>query len=153
MLNKSDIDKLATGCINEKSFIVDLTVNNANQIKVYIDSFEGISIEECVRISRCIEGQLDREKEDFSLEVSSAGLTLPFKVPQQYKKHMGKDVEVITHEGIKHKGKLQSFDGKNIELELIKGKKKAKKNVPENEDLVKKIALEDIKSTTLIINF
>ena len=152
MLNKSTIKKLADGCINEKSFIVDITVNKVNQIKVFVDSFEGITIDECVRISRCIESQLDREAEDFALEVSSAGLSQPFKVVQQYKKHMGKSVEVITHDGQKHRGKLTSFDGKNVVLKLIKNKKKVKKGLPE-EELEQQFAFKDIKSTTLIINF
>ena len=152
MLNKSTIEKLADGCINEKSFIVDITVNKANQIKVFIDSFDGITIDECVRISRCIEGQLDRETEDFALEVSSAGLSQPFKVIQQYEKNMGKHVEVITHDGQKHRGKLISIDGKNVVLEFIKSKKKVKMCLPQ-EDTEQKFAFEDIKSTTLIINF
>jgi ribosome maturation factor RimP len=153
MLDKVHIEKMANACINDKSFVVDVSINNANQIKVCVDSFEGITIDECVRISRCIEGQLDREKEDFALEVSSAGLTQPFKVVEQYRKNLGKDVEVVTREGLKLKGKLTSLQGNEIGLELIAGKNKSKKTMKELPEIEKKIAFKDIKSTKLIINF
>ena len=92
--------KLST---RQSQFIVEITVKPGNKIIVSIDSFTGIAIDDCVAISRSIEANFDRDIEDYELEVSSAGLTQPFKVFQQYQKNIGKNVEILFKNGQKLK--------------------------------------------------
>ena len=80
---------------NESIFLVDVKLSSSNQIEVLIDSFDGISIKNCISLSRHIESALDRDECDFSLQVASAGLSEPFKVFQQYKKSIGRDVNIF----------------------------------------------------------
>ena len=88
------------------AFVVDLSVSADNQIRLTLDHLRGITIEECVQVSRALEEQLNRDEEDFSLEVSSADLTAPFVHPLQYRKHIGKPVTVITKGGLRYDGTL-----------------------------------------------
>ena len=92
MINKSEIEQIVIAQLDEATqFLVDITVSTSNKINVYIDGFEGVSIDDCIRVSRAIEGNYDRDVEDFELEVSTAGLDLPFKVIQQYEKNLEND--------------------------------------------------------------
>jgi len=103
---------------NTAIFVVDVKVDSANKISVEVDKPEGITIEECVNISRAIESGLNRETEDFELEVSSPGLNEPFKVMEQYRKNCGRHVDVVKRDGQKISGLLQHTDDKGITLEL-----------------------------------
>ena len=96
MIEKRRIQQLLDDFLAKEKgfFLVSLKVGGGNQIEVRIDSFEGIKMGDCVRLSRHIEGSLDREEEDFSLQVASAGLGEPFKVYQQYEKNIGRKVDV-----------------------------------------------------------
>lgn len=113
----------------DDQFIVDLKIDSQNKITVFVDSFSGLSITDCIRISRAIEENLDREKEDFELQVSSAGLELPFKVSQQYQKNINKEVEVKCKNGKKYQGILtevleESFKISFVEKVKVDDKKK-----------------------------
>ena len=92
------------------AFIVDIEVKPGNDIVVEIDSNEGVDIDLCTAVTRRIEEVFDRDKEDYSLEVGSAGLTAPFKVVEQYTKNLGKDVEALTVDGRKLHGVLAAVD-------------------------------------------
>ncbi|MDR3252907.1 MAG: ribosome assembly cofactor RimP [Tannerella sp.] len=92
------------------NYLVDVTVSPDNFITVEIDNDRGVSIDDCAALSRHIEAGLDREKEDYELEVGSAGLTAPLKVPRQYGKFIGKEVEISLKEGGKVKGVLKAAD-------------------------------------------
>ena len=83
---------------NPSLFLISLTVTNQNQITVVIDGDKGVSVEDCMTISRAIEHNLDREEEDFSLEVLSAGVSEPLSSIRQYKKNVGRDLKVRTSE-------------------------------------------------------
>jgi ribosome maturation factor RimP len=92
------------GLINEKIdgthlFLIDVKVLPGNKIEVFIDGDNGLGINDCVDLSRHIEKSLDREVEDFSLEVSSPGATRPLKLSRQYIKHVGKDFELKLNDG------------------------------------------------------
>ena len=107
-------------------------------------------MENCIALSRHIEGNLDREKEDFSLIVSSAGLSQPFKVYRQYEKNKGKQVNVFLKEGKKYSGKiLSSEEHKGIVLEIVNQTKKGKKktNIVETHT----INFDQIDKTKLVI--
>jgi len=134
-------------------FIVELSIGSGNAIKLLIDADHSISISECMSVSRNVEHNLDREEEDFSLEVSSAGLDQPFKHIRQYKKNIGRSVKVIDNEDLKHEGELIQVDDKEFTIrsrkkERIEGRK-AKQWV-ETETV---FAYSDIKQTKVVISF
>lgn len=104
-------------------FLVDVKVLAGNKIEVYIDAPQHIAIADCVALSRHIEGNLDREKEDFELQVSSPGATESFKVLHQYKKYIGTKVKVVTKEGAKHEGILKSADENEFVIEETRREK------------------------------
>lgn len=138
---------------NSDLYLVETKVSSDNTISVMIDSFTGVPIIKCIELSRAIEGQLDREIEDFELSVSSAGIGQTFQVIQQYHKNVGKDVEVLTSEGKKNIGKLLAVGENEIEIEveeLIKVEGKKKKQL-----VTKTLSFEfdQIKSTKDIITF
>ena len=130
MILKEKILELLKDLLEEKNlFLVSLDISSSNNIRLIVDSMQGIQISDCVQLSRTIEQGLNRDTEDFDIEVSSPGLGVPFKVTQQYEKNVGKEVEVITNDGQKHKGLLVAVNenGFSIEQERkekINGKKK-----------------------------
>lgn len=88
-------------------YLVGVTVSPDNRIEVEIDSEGSVDIDRCVELTRAIEGEWDRDAEDYELEVGSAGLTSPLKVPRQYRKYLGREVEVLGLDGKKRKGLLR----------------------------------------------
>lgn len=92
-------------------FVVDIRVAGDNDIAVELDSPSGVDLDTCALVTRKIEEAFDRDKEDYSLEVGSASITDPFKVPEQYAKYLGKEVEVLTADGKKLTGTLAEVDG------------------------------------------
>jgi ribosome maturation factor RimP len=147
MIERQKIEGLVSEFIKETGlFLVAVKVSSSNRIIVLADKKEGITIDECAQIHRHIENNIDREKEDFELQVSSPGLDLPFTVIEQYYKNEGRKVEVIDNEGSKFTGKLKNVTvgGFEIETEVkIKGKTKELKDISFN--------FEQIKSTRVIL--
>ncbi len=110
-------------------FVVEVKISGANDISVVIDSVKGISIDYCIEISRLIEGNFNRDEEDYSLEVSSAGIGCELKVRGQYEKNIGNDVEITFANGSRKKGKLVKVNDEDFEVEIeekvqVEGKKK-----------------------------
>ncbi|HON18889.1 MAG TPA: ribosome assembly cofactor RimP [Salinivirgaceae bacterium] len=138
------------------AFIVDVVVKPGNAIMIILDDDAGINIDFCVTISRKIEENLDRDVEDYSLEVSSAGIGNPFKVPRQYQKAIGKNIEIVLKDGQKFIGTLMTVaqDGIFISLEKSNKKGKNKTKTPEQDDQNPKfIPMESIKQTKEIVKF
>jgi len=124
MLSKEKIERIVNDHLDgTDKFLVSIDVSTSNIIDVYVDGDNGISIGECVKISRLIEGSFDRENEDFELRVSSPGLDKPFKMLRQYKKYINREIRLELAEGEKRKGKLLSVNDKEVEIEIRKGKK------------------------------
>jgi len=118
MIEKQKIQGLVEEFINGTGlFLVSVKVSNANRITVLADKNEGITIDECAAIHRYIENGLDREKEDFELQVSSPGLDVPFTVMEQYYKNEDRKVEVTDNEGSKYIGNLKNITKGGFELE------------------------------------
>lgn len=153
-LDKSIVNQMVESYLQDSEcYLVDLKMTPDNRIQVEIDSFEGVSLDDCIALNRFLESQLDREQEDFELEVSSAGLSSPFKVLKQYEKNLGKEVEVLTSEGEKLSGILNAFSdnaiGLTIEKTIKEAGSKRKKNIQEEITL----SFKNIKTTKLIIRF
>lgn len=154
MILKDTVKQIVESFLSNKDYyLVDIIITKDNRISVEIDHFEGVSIDFCIELSKEIESRLDRETEDYELEVSSAGLTEPFKVLKQYEKNIGNEVEVLTKAGIKMTGVLKSSDSEKITLQLEKQIKPegAKRKIIVSEDT--EIPFENIKSTKYIIRF
>jgi len=99
---------------NPSLFLIDLSIQGDNEIKVVIDSDHGVTVEDCIAVSRKIEHNLDREQKDFSLDVLSAGATTPFTDIRQYKKNIGRNVEVKTNDGKTIEGILETVSDTEI---------------------------------------
>ncbi len=154
MITVDRIKELAESKIAENTnFIVDISVKPGNKITVLLDNDKGVSISDCVAMSRHIEFSLDRESEDFELNVMSPGLTEPFKTLRQYQKYIDKQVVVITKGNEKLNGKLLSVNNESILLETrIKEKieeKKAKQLIINTINL----PFNQIKETKVVISF
>ena len=147
MIEKQKIQGLVEEFIKGTGlFLVTVKVGNGNRIMVLADKNEGITIDECAAIHRHIENGLDREKEDFELQVSSPGLDMPFGVIEQYFKNEGKKVEVVDNEGSKYTGELKNITKGGFELET---EKKTKGRAIELKDM--SFNFEQIKSTRVIL--
>ncbi len=154
MIEKDAVRKLVDEWLKDKDyFLTDLTVSPDDRIVVEIDHQEGVWIEDCVALSRFIEEGLDRDREDFELEVGSAGIGQPFKVLRQYEIHQGEQVEVQTADGRRLKGVLTDVTpdtfGVTVEVkERVEGKKRP---VFVPHDVLLKY--DEVKWTKLIIDF
>jgi ribosome maturation factor RimP len=154
MILKNTISQIVESfLVDTDYYLVDVKITPDNRISVEIDSFEGVSLEFCAQLNRHIESQFDREVEDFELEVSSAGLTEPFKVVKQYEKNIGNEVETLTKGGKKMFGILTEVRDTEFVLQIEKTEKLegAKRKTTVIEDVT--FAYEDIKYTKYIIRF
>ncbi len=156
MISKEKIIELAQERIQELdngNYLVDVNISSKNVITVKMDNLNGgVSIEDCVSVSRNIEHNLDRDVEDFELQVTSPGLDQPFKVDQQYQKNIGKKISVLTLDNQFVSGELLEFSKNFIkvkEVNTIKNKFTKKKETVEEIHLLK---IGEIKETKLIIS-
>lgn len=119
-------------------YLVEATVSKDNQIIVEIDSDSSLSIDDCSELSQFLEKKLDRDVEDYELEVGSAGITSPFRVLRQYQKNIGNEVEVMLKEGGKSTGILSRADENEFELTVKKQVKPegAKKKITVEENIL-----------------
>lgn len=148
------IDAISSEIVARGLYLVDVTVSKDNDVEVTIESEEGkVELEDCVAISRFFETQFDRETEDYSLTVTSAGLDQPFKVFKQFEKAVGKKVEVQLKGGKKMVAVLEAADEESITLkysqkEAVEGKKK--KEIVEHVD---RFTMDQVNSVKPFIEF
>jgi len=132
---------------NPEYFLVELRIKPTNNIKVFLDSDTGISIDQCVKYNRLLYKQLEETgwfpDGNFSLEVSSPGLDEPLKLLRQYQKNTGRKVELILKNGETHVGKLLSVSVDGVLLEETKGKNKKK------ELIQHQFTFDNIKTTKI----
>ncbi len=147
-MDKSKIEAVIHGALeNQNAFLVDLDIREGNNINVYADTDKGITIQELKMLSREIESTLDRDVEDFALEVSSPGLERPFRVKRQYKNNVGRWVKVTTTDNEILIGKLVEADYSEIVLNIPPDRKK---KLPAQK---KAVAMENISETKIEIRF
>lgn len=155
MITELTIENIVNEHFNsEEFFLVEVIIKANNRILVFFEKKEGlVGINDCVALSKYIESRLNRDEEDFELEVSSAGIESSFKVLQQYIKHKGKEVSILKKDGIKLQGLLGDTNEDEISLdatEKVKSEKTGKK------ELVQKriqIPINQIKETKRIFKF
>ena len=153
MVDKNLIETLVKERLEERQFIVGISVSESNRIDIIIDGYDGLTIDHCIAVSRNVEHNLDREKEDFSLQVSSPGLTEKFKVTEQYLKYKGKPVAVVTGNDEELQGIMLEADSAGFVLETSvkekpEGSKKKVLVVKEHS-----FKYEEIKSAKAVISF
>ncbi len=137
---------------NESLFLIDFTIQGGNKIQIIIDGDNGVTVEDCIAVSRAVEHNLDREEEDFSLDVMSAGITEGLVHLRQYKKNVGRTLEVLTEEG-KVVGALKEATNDQISLEW---KAREPKPIGKGKVTVTKsasIAYTDIVKAKVVITF
>lgn len=154
MIDKSELTGVINAALeNSELFLVDVTVSRDNNIVVEIDSLDSVSIDDCAQLTRAIESHFDRDKEDYELEVGSAGLTSPFKVKKQYEKYLDEEVEVLTKDGRKLKGTLKEAREETFTIGIAKKVKPegAKRPIEVIED--ETFNYNEIKYTKYLIQF
>ena len=153
MIDKAIVQRLVVEKLENKMFLVDITVNERNVINIFIDSYDGLTIDQCVAVSRHVEHSLDREEEDFELQVSSPGLSEKFKVKEQYIKYVGRLVEVVISDDLKLEGTILEADDEGITIEntaseIQEGNKKKQLVVKQHN-----FKYDEIKSAKAVISF
>lgn len=155
MITKEAIGSTIAGYLDDNGlFLVDIEISKDNDITVAVESRESdVKIENCVDIDRIISGVFDRDVEDYSLTVTSAGLDQPFKVLEQYIKFIGSEVEVVIKGGGKMKGVLSSADAEGFEITVSKMVKVEGSKKKVQQDTVTNFTYEGIKSCKPVIKF
>lgn len=154
MIDVKTVEHLVNEKIQETDlFLVDIKVDARNNIGVFVDSPIGVSIDQCVSISRHVEHSIDREAEDFALEVSSPGIGYPFKVIGQYQKAIGRTIEVLFLNGEKLQGNLLSVKDENFTLGYSVKEKPEGAKRPVWVEKEKTIGFAEAKSVKEIIIF
>ncbi|QHN64888.1 ribosome assembly cofactor RimP [Bergeyella cardium] len=155
MMFKEKVEELLNSFLQtrEDLFLIDLKISAANDITVILDGDKGVSIQDCLDASRAVENNLDREEQDFSLQVMSAGLTEPLTQLRQYQKNIGREVEITFNEGEKLKGELLRTDATSVTLLLRYRKPKdiGKGKIDVEEE--RTIPLSEIKKALIVIKF
>lgn len=154
MTFKEKVSELLNKALEERPslFLIDLSINEANKILVTIDGDEGVTLQDCIDVSRAIEHNLDREEQDFSLEVASAGATTPLKNVRQYRKNIGRTLKVKTAAG-EIEAPLTEV---NEEFIVLEWKAREPKQIGKGKETVQKraeIPYADIKEAVVVIIF
>ncbi len=154
MIDKNVVRNLVEEWLKDKEyFLVDIEISRDDKIVVEIDHADGVWIEDCVQLSRFIEDRLSRDEEDYELEVGSAGLGQPFKVPQQYVNFIGKEVEVLDADGKKYRGLLKAVDGTDFTVSVKEKVRKEGAKRPVLADVDRTFGMDKVKYTKYLISF
>lgn len=154
MIDKNVVKKLVEEWLQDKEyFLVSIESSPDDRIVVEIDHADGVWIEDCVALSKYIEDHLNRDEEDYELEVGSAGLGQPFKVPQQYINFIGKEVEVLDADGKKVKGILKAVEGNDFTVGVEEKVKVEGKKRPVKQEVDHVYQMDKVKYTKYIISF
>jgi len=157
MITKKEITRLAQDRINELdngNYLVDVMISSKNAITVKIDNLNGgVSVKDCVSVSRNIEHNLDREVEDFELQVSSPGIDQPFMVHKQFLKNIGKQVSVTLENQKVLSGELMIVTEDQLSIKEITIEKNKTTKKKETIEIVHQLLMSDIRETKLIISF
>lgn len=152
---KEKVHHLLESALEERShlFLIELKIGEGNKINVVIDGDNGVNLQDCIDVSRAIEHNLDREEEDFSLEVASAGASSPLQLVRQYRKNLGRKLKVKKISGEVLEAEITAAGDENITLEW---KTREPKKIGKGKETVVKqevIPYNEIKEATVIISF
>ena len=154
MIDKVKVSEIVNEWLEGKDyFLTDLSISQDDHIVVEIDDKEGVWIDDCVELSKFIESRLNREEQDYELEVGSAGLGQPFKVLQQYYNHVGDMVEALTQDRKKVKGILKHVDENGIVMTVKRKVKHEGDKRAKMEDCDETYPFTELKSVSYAIEF
>jgi ribosome maturation factor RimP len=149
MITEKQITSLVEEFVRDTGlFLVDLNIRTGNRIAVFIDGDNGITVDDCRAVNHFLEEKLDRETNDFDLTVSSAGADRPLKFPRQYKKNVGKELEILCETGEKLTGIVISADEQGIVIRTSETKSKK-----ESAGTTLELPFSGIKSAKPVISF
>ncbi len=155
MMFRNKVQELLDAALAEREhlFLIDLNINDTNKISITLDGDLGVNLQDCIDVSRAIENSLDREEQDFSLEVASAGVSSPLKLVRQFKKNVGRTLKVKTISSEEIEAELTFADDEIIILEWQA--REPKKIGKGKETVSKKLELpyNSIKEAVVIISF
>lgn len=134
-------------------YLVDMQVSPAKEIMVEIDSATPVDIDRCVSLTRAIEEAFPETVEDYDLEVGSAGLTSPLKLPAQYRKHIGHDMEILTRDGRKIHGCITAADDEGFTAEWTRKVKREGEKRPVEETVFERFLYPDVKKVVYDLKF
>jgi ribosome maturation factor RimP len=152
MITKENILKVVEEYAGDNGlFVVEVMVKKDNRVTVYVDSINGLQLDDCVKLTRYIESKFDREEEDYSLEVSSPGLDYPLHLQMQFQKNLNRELILQLDNGGSLTGKLKAHSKESLDIEYEKitteGKKKRK------EIVIEKIPLASVKQAKIKVVF
>jgi len=152
-MDKKALETLLSNKLDElQLYLVELNVSADNVITIYADGTENISVEQCTAIARFLRDELGESADDYEITVSSPGLDKPFRHIKQYLKNVGKSVEVLTNEGIKIEGKIDSATETQVVINKFKKRNpKNKAQKPEVSNEMVTVSMNDIKQTKKLI--
>jgi ribosome maturation factor RimP len=151
MITAENIRGLIEKDLSEKGFfLVDIQVKPSGKIVVFADTFSGITLDDCISITRFIESKIGRDLEEYELEVSSPGLDKPLKLPVQYRKNAGRPIRVVKTDGESVEGKIKEADDEKFILEMEVKQKKEKKKTGMHLQFVE-IEYTAVKTAKLLI--
>lgn len=155
MIQKERLASLIEKYLADNSlFLVDITISPDNDIEITIESLDSdVNLDNCTDINKIIIDAVDRDIEDYSLTVTSAGLDQPFKVLLQYKKYLGKEVIILKKDGTKLTGILTEAAEEYIDIEYSKMVAVEGKKRKEKRETRERLPLSEIKTTKPLINF
>ena len=154
MINKETLKTLVEEWLaNGDYFLVDIIFGGDDRIAIEIDHADGVWIEDCAELSRFLQDRLGDELGDYELEVGSAGLGQPFKVEQQYRNHVGDEVEVVGLDGQKVKGILKCVDGRDFTVTVQEKQTPEGKKRPVMVDIDRDFTMDEVKSVKYLLTF
>ena len=154
MTFKDKVNDLLTEVLRDKPsvFLIDLTITDSFKIIVTLDGDTGVALQDCIDVSRAIENNLDREEQDFSLEVASVGVGSPLKMVRQYKKNVGRTLIV--------KLATETIEAELVEANdnfiILSWKAREPKKVGKGKETIQKkqeIPYTDIKEAIVTVTF
>jgi len=153
MIEKEKIILLLNKWVNEEQFVVDVKISKDNRISIVLDSDKGLNIKDCVSASKYIESHIDREKEDFELMVTSAGINQPLQFPRQYVKNIGNKMDIKLSDGQKLTGIIKAADDNGFDLETTSKEKVEEKKNKQMVTRMHHFSYKDIKAVKNSIKY
>ena len=146
MIDKLKVMELVRNTLDGSPlFLVGMKITPDNRIFIDIDGDNGVTIDDCINLSRTVEGGLNRDEEDFELNVSSAGADTPLKMPRQYQRHIGRTILVIGDDGERFEGKLTEADNEGFAIKTHATKRQSSETLH--------FGYKDIRSANVVVKF
>ena len=147
MIDRNLVVDIIKDYLSDKDIeLIDLTITSDNQILVDIDSYTGVDIDTCAALSNFIESKLDRDIEDYALQVGCVSLTAHFKTKMQYRKHLGHEVTVVTKEGLRMTGELVEVSDGDFSVDVMEMIKEEGAKRRHKQIVTRTFNYDDVKS-------